>query len=212
MKRKTKIIFFSIYIVLLFLLCGVFAVKKGVTKTVLSNNGVSYEQKVDSVAFGYQLRQEFIPQNPGMKVISIYVDTSECAVDSGYLEATVMDEKENCIFTKQISMSELPSYGWYAIELDQVLLEKEKYNLVLESKDCVDFGPKISFYIAQFAAAKEQEDMALTYADMPVDNAALRMRFQYEVPIAWYVYLVYIVFGSVVGFMLFDGGILCRKK
>ena len=70
--------------------------------------------------------------------------------------------------------------------------------------ECVDFGPKISFYDAQLAATKEQQGYHLVYAGMDVNNSALRIRFNYKVPIKPYEYLGYYVFILFVGMIVID--------
>ena len=65
--------------------------------------------------------------------------------------------------------------------------------------DCIDLGPQISFFAANQAAAPEQVTDTLRYAGQEVSNAALRIKFYYEVPVKWYVYGVYVLFAGIVG-------------
>ena len=62
-------------------------------------------------------------------------------------------EESNAIFYSQIPVSELPQYGWVDIPVHLRLSCGQTYRIVLESVDCIDFGPKISFYDAKLAAA-----------------------------------------------------------
>ena len=41
---------------------AVLCVTGRITREVVSESGVAYEQKVDSVAYGYRLEQDFMPQ------------------------------------------------------------------------------------------------------------------------------------------------------
>lgn len=203
MKNK-KTIFLTGYIVVVGILVLWMGLRKEMTREVISDNRVAYEQKVDSVAFGYQLVQTFRPQYEGLRQISIYVDTNACAKDAGVLRVTVLNSEKEAVAIKDIPLAELPSYGWYTVETVQPLRKDEAYELVLESIDCVDLGPKISFYDAKLAASKEEEGETLTYAGMEVTNAALRLRFTYQVPVAGFVYLIYLIFGVLMGAIIIN--------
>ena len=173
-----------------------------ITRTVQSVSGVAYEQKVDSVAFGYRLEQMFKPQHEKLDTIKIYVDTSACSSEAGVLQISVTEESD-AVFYSQIPVSELPQYGWVDIPVHLQLSCDQTYCLVLESVDCIDFGPKISFYDAMLAATKEQQGYNLVYAGMEVTNSALRISFVYAVPIEVYEYFVFYIFGLAVAALIF---------
>lgn len=203
MKSKKKI-FLTGYIIVVGIVVLWMGLHKEMTREVLSDNRVAYEQKVDSVAFGYQLAQTFRPQYEGLQQISIYVDTNSCVRENGVLRFSILDDTKEVVMVKDIMLSELPSYGWYTVVIEQPLIPDEEYQLILESIDCVDLGPKISFYDAKLAAAQEEKGETLTYAGVEVSNAALRIRFTYEVPVAEYVYAIYFIFGLLMGAIILN--------
>lgn len=199
--KKSKVIF-GIYLLGISIILFVIAYKRPFTNEVISANGAAYEQHVDSVAFGYRLEQSFQPQNEGLSAIDIYVNTQECSTTQGKLQVSIVDGNDTMCFIKDIPLSELPEYGWYRVELATPITAFSDYTLILESIDCTDLGPKISFFAANQAAAAEQTSDTLIYAGQEVTNAALRIRFIYHVPIAWYMYGVYIVFAVMIGLWL----------
>lgn len=200
--KSRKNIFLITYTVILAMVVLWLGFRKEFTREYISNNRVAYEQKVDSVAFGYQLVQSFTPQYEGLDSIDIYVDTNSCSKDSGVLRVVIQDIKEEMVLIRDIALSELPSYGWYSVSLDEMLQCGEEYRLILESIDCLDLGPKISFYDARLAASREEMDQILTYAGMEVTNSALRLRFTYQIPVPLFAYVVYFVFGELIGVIL----------
>ena len=196
--RKTNIVY-SIYLGCVIIILAVVAWCHPFTNELISTNGAAYEQQVNSVAFGYQLDQQFIPIENGLSAIDIYVNTTECSTESGKLQFSIWNQLNEPCFIKDIPLSELPEYGWYRVLLDTQLQKGEQYRLVLESVDCVDLGPQISFFAANQAAAPEQITDTLIYAGQEVSNAALRIRFYYEVPVKWYIYGVYVLFAAIIG-------------
>lgn len=166
-----------------------------VARTVVSESGVSYEQKVDSVAFGFQLRQTFVPQYGRLDTIKVHVDASGCARETGKLQVSILDESGGEAAAVAIPVSALPQYGWVKAHMGARLVPGKTYTLVLESVGCVDNGPKITFLDSRLAASTEQEGGSLAYAGTEVERAALKMAFMYEVPIKMYEYLAYYAFG-----------------
>lgn len=166
-----------------------------ITRSVVSESGVAYEQKVDSVAFGYQLEQDFVPQYEYLDIVKVHVDTSACARDLGELQVSILNQYKEHVFFAAVPVSELPQYGWVEIPVRTRLAPGEIHTLVLESVDCVDYGPKISFVDSRLAAAAEQQGAHLVYAGIDVEHSALQAAFIYAVPIEIYEYLVYYVFG-----------------
>lgn len=203
MKSK-KMIFLIGYIIVVGMLVLWMGLHKEIRREETSDNRVAYEQKVDSVAFGYQLVQTFRPQYEGLRQISIYVDTTACARENGILRFSILDKNKETVMVKDILLSDLPSYGWHMITIEQPLSPGEKYEMILESIGCVDLGPKISFYDANLAASQEEKGETLMYAGMEVNNAALRLRFIYEVPVAGFVYILYFIFGILIGAIILN--------
>lgn len=168
------------------------------TNEVIVTNGSAYDQKIDSIAFGYCVEQPFAPKKRGLSSISIYVNTTECAVDKGKLRFSIWNQQDELIFNHDILLSELPQYGWYEVELGMSLSKDELYRLVLECLDSVDFGPQISFIEADLGATPEEDMFTLSYAGKEIPNSALRVKYLYKEPVKWFVYIVYIVFALIV--------------
>lgn len=173
-----------------------------VTRKVLSRSGTAYEQKVDSVAFGFQLKQPFVPQYEWLDTIKVHVDTSGCASKTGELYAGILDENGKQAAFAAIPMSDLPQYGWAAVRVNAKLVRGQLYTLVLESVGCVDNGPKITFLDSRLAASAEQKGFNLSYAGMDVAYSALKMQFEYKVPIKMYEYSAYYAFGILMMLMV----------
>lgn len=166
-----------------------------VTREVVSESGVAYEQKVDSVAYGYQLEQDFVPQYGHLDRVEVHVDASGCARDQGELQVSILDGDGNRVFLGAVPVPELPQYGWVEVPVHVQLTPGEVSTLVLESVGCVDHGPKISFLDSRLAASAEQQGFHLVYAGMDVEHSALQAAFVYAVPIGVHEYLIYYVFG-----------------
>ena len=189
----------SIYLSCVIIVLAIVVWRHPFTNEMISTNGPAYGQKVNSVAFGYRLEQQFTPIESGLSSIDIYVDTTECSTENGKLQVCIWNQTNEQCFRQDIPLSELPEYGWYKVLLDVQLQKGEKYRLVLESIDCIDLGPQISFFAANQAATPEQITDTLLYAGQEVPNAALRIRFYYEIPVKWYVYGVYVLFAFIIG-------------
>ena len=174
------------------------------TRETESVSGTAYEQKVESVAFGYALEQAFVPAQEYIKSISIYVETLERETDHGKLVFRIQDEMGEDVFDTAIDIAVLPPYGWQEIIIDKKFNINQTYTIIVESQDCVDLGPKIFFCEALLAATPEQQGYSLSYAGNEVDNTALRIKFKYEMPLAWYEYVIYGLFALAVGFVILD--------
>lgn len=166
-----------------------------ITRKVVSESGVAYEQKVDSVAFGYRLEQEFAPWYECLDAVRIHVDASGCARELGELQVRITDGQGEQVFLDALPVSGLPQYGWVEVPVHVRLMPGETSTLVLESVGCVDNGPRISFLDARLAASAEQQGFHLVYAGMDVEHSALQAAFVYAVPIEIYEYFIYYVFG-----------------
>lgn len=173
-----------------------------ITRTALSRSGPAYEQKVDSVAFGFRLKQPFVPQHERLDIIKIHVDTSGCAKETGELQVSILDENAKQAAFASIPISDLPQYGWADACVNAKLAQGGVYTLVLESVGCVDNGPKITFLDSRLAASAEQKDFNLSYAEMDVAYSALKIQFVYEVPIKMYEYFTYYAFGIMMALLI----------
>lgn len=166
-----------------------------ITRPVVSETGVAYDQKLNFAAFGYRLEQDFVPQHQYLDLVRVYVDTLECVRDVGTLQVSVLNQNGECMFETSLPISELPQYGWVEIPVHTQLAPGQINTFILESVDCVDHGPSVSFVDPELAADLEQQDCHLVYAGLEVENLTLRTAFHYVVPVEWYEYLVYYVFG-----------------
>lgn len=183
-----------------FLLAGVLVglcITGRITRAVVSKSGIAYEQKIDFVAFGCQLEQDFIPQYASLDRIMIHVDASGCARDIGSLQVGIVDESGEQVFFTAIPVADLPQYDWVEVPIHVELIPGQTCTLVLESVGCVDHGPRISFLDSRLAATAEQKGFHLVYAGMDVENSALQVSFIYAVPIEIYEYIIYYVFGLI---------------
>lgn len=191
--QRNKII--AIWAIVLAAVLAIIGINGRVTRTVLSRSGPAYEQKVDSVAFGFQLKQPFVPQHERLDAIKVHVDTSECAKETGELRISILDENDKQAAFVAVPISDLPQYGWAAAHVNAKLAQGQRYTLVLESVGCVDNGPKITFLDSRLAASAEQKGFNLEYAGMDVAYSALKMQFEYKDPIKMYEYSAYYAFG-----------------
>lgn len=194
MKKRKKAAAFVSGIILAAVLAA-FCATGRITRAVVSESGAAYEQKVDSIAFGYRLEQDFVPQYENLDILKLHIDAADCAKDLGALQVSILNEKGDQVFLTAIPVSELPQYGWVEIPVHTRLAPGQVSTLILESVDCVDTGPKISFLDSRLAAAAEQRGFHLIYAGMDVEHSALRAAFIYAVSIESYEYLVYYIFG-----------------
>lgn len=197
---KNKIIaFFGIALAAALIMLGI---NGRITRTVLSRSGPAYEQKADSVAFGFRLKQPFVPQHERLDVIKVHVDTSACAKETGELQVSILDENDKQAAFTAIPISGLPQYGWADAHVNAKLAPGKVYTLVLESVGCVDNGPKITFLDSRLAASAEQKGFNLAYAEMDVAYSALKIQFEYKIPIKMYEYSAYYAFGMMMMLMV----------
>lgn len=190
--KKAVIIFGGI---LLMAVMAVLCITGRITRTVVSESGTAYEQKVDLVAFGYRLEQRFVPQYENLDTVKIHVDAAECSRDCGALQVSILDADGIALFLTEIPVSDLPLYGWVEIPVCTQLAPGCVSTFQVESIGCVDYGPRISFLDARLAATPEQEGFSMVFAGMEAENSVLRMAFRYAVPIEPYEYIVYGIFG-----------------
>lgn len=199
--RRNKII--AILAIVLAAVLAIMGISGCITRAVLSRTGPAYEQKVDSVAFGFSLKQPFVPQYERIDTIKVHVDTSGCAKETGELQISILDENDKQAALAAIPISALPQYGWADARVNAKLACGQRYTLVLESVGCVDNGPKITFLDSRLAASAEQNGFNLEYAGMDVAYSALKAQFVYEVPIKMYEYSAYYAFGMMMMLMVF---------
>lgn len=194
MKRVVSFFLAAAMVLVILYLCFFRLPARSVTKEVIAQNGVAYEQKINSVAYGYALTQPFVPQYERLKRLEIYIDAIDCDKSQGVLQMTLTDAQNQVLVQKKTALQDLPEYGWLEFETDIVLSTKEQYALTVETLEALGDGPRISFYSAELAASEEEKGQVLTYAGNPVEDAVLRAEFTYIVPAAARVYLVYAVF------------------
>ena len=161
---------------------------------VISENQVSYDQPIPSIAHGYRIRQDFTPVNKRIDTISIYIDALSCSKEQGYLDIKLLDKTQQICYENQIPFTELPDYGWVDVVLDVEVTEQATYALVLESMEAIDDGPKISFYASDIAACTEEINQPFLYADIPMEECVLRMRFTYQVELVNEEYIILYLF------------------
>ncbi len=162
--------------------------------TILSENNVSYEQPVPSIAGGRILSQQFVPQYEMIKNIEIYINALSCSRAQGYLHISISGPDTGIAYENQLALSELPEYGMTSIADDITVIPGSTYTLSLEAVDTADNGPAISFYPTMIAANTEEQGRKLTYGGLPLADSVLRASFRYSVPLAPINYLAYCFF------------------
>lgn len=201
MRRGKRTVLFAGSILLAVLLV-VFCMTGRITRTVESRSGTAYEQKVDSVAFGFRLEQKFTPQYERLDAVRVHIDASGCARDVGALQVGIFDENGVQVFMTELPVADLPQYGWVEVPVQIQLTPARPSTLILESVGCADNGPKISFLDSRLAASAEQQGFSLVYAGMEIEHSALQAAFVYAVPIERYEYLAYYAFGLFLMFLV----------
>lgn len=189
--KKIRMIGVIVIVSIVFL---IFGLKLHMSNEVISENQISYEQTIPSIAHGYRMKQCFVPQYEKIEEICIYVDALSCAREQGYLSILLLDESQDVYYEKEIPFSDLPDYGWVEVVSDIDVEKQECYSLVLESMEAVDDGPKISFYASEIAASVEEINQPFSYADIEMEDCDLRMRFVYQVEIRKDEYLILYLF------------------
>ncbi len=167
---------------------------QSIKTSVLSENAIAYDQPFPSIAHGFTLSQQFIPQYDYIDSINIYIRELNCDSNQGYVSACILDENQAILYQNRIALNELNSYGWQIILSNLTLSADETYYLTLDAVDTIDDGPTIAFYTETNAASKEELEQVLTYATFPVENASLKLSFEYKVPLNKFEFLSYYIF------------------
>lgn len=194
--KKTLTVLISAAAVVIFL-C---AAPSFIRTTISSENQIAYEQTIPSVAHGYVLSQQFIPQYDGLERIEIYINALNCDRTQGYMHVQILDAESESVYENTISLQELPTYGMTAIAEDVKLHSGNGYCLMIEAVDTVDDGPVISFYPTVSAASKEENGFVLSYNRVPLEGSVLRVSFYYSVPLSpvndmvYCLFIVYMIF------------------
>lgn len=162
--------------------------------TISSENQVSYDQPIPSVAHGYVLSQQFTPQHEQIQSLEIYTNSLACDKTQGYLSARILDSNHEVLYENQIPLSQLPDYGLSTILKDMKLQTMKTYELALEAIDTTDDGPAISFYPTTLAASTEENNASLFYAGLPMENSVLRIVFHYSIPLSAVNIVIYCLF------------------
>lgn len=167
--------------------------------SILSNNAIAYDQPFPSIAHGFTLSQPFVAQYDYIDSLKIYIREMNCDTKQGYLLACILDDKQTTIYQNKLALSEITNFGWQTILSDLNLSSDKVYYLTLNTIDALDDGPTIAFYTDIHAASKEELNQTLTYATFPVENASLKLSFEYKVPISkfdslcYYIFMVFII-------------------
>ena len=162
--------------------------------TISSENQVSYDQPIPSVAHWYVLSQQFTPQHEQIQSLEIYTNSLACDKTQGYLSARILDSNHEVLYENQIPLSQLPDYGLSTILKDMKLQTLETYELALEAIGTTDDGPTISFYPTTLAASTEENNASLLYAGLPMENSVLRIVFHYSIPLSAVNIVIYCLF------------------
>lgn len=164
--------------------------------TISSENQIAYEQPIPSVAHGYVLSQQFIPQYDDVERIEIYINMLNCDRTKGFIHVQIMDADtaSEPVYDNSIPLSELPMFGMTAIAENVKLHSGNGYHLMIEAVDTIDDGPVISFYPAAIAASEEENGFQLSYNHLPLEDSVLRASFYYSVPLSPINYIVYCLF------------------
>ncbi len=179
---------------------------------ILSENKVSYEQPVPSVACGRILSQQFVPQYEQIKSIDVYINALSCSRDEGALHVKITDSSEEVLYDQNLPLSMLPAYGMTPVVKNVTLAVGNTYHLSIEAVDTLDDGPAISFFPNEIAANKEESGGRLTYAGQCLTNSVLRAAFRYSVPLAPVNYLAYCLFIAFFIFLCLEGVAFRVKK
>jgi hypothetical protein len=146
------------------------------------------------MAYGYQISQELCPSNDHIDSILLWISSLKCDTSQGYLKINLLDSDMNIVYENSIFLYELPSYGWFEAVRDIDVTANATYYLTLETIDAIDDGPVISYYRSDNAQSQEEEDGQLTYAYLPLDDCALKIRIIYNVNLSLPEYFAYYVF------------------
>ncbi len=173
--------------------------------SIVSENKVSYEQPVPSVAHGFILSQQFVPRYEQLERIEVYINALSCSREEGYLDIRITDSSAEVLYENQLPLAALPEYGMTPVVKEVRLETGNTYKLSIEAVDTLDDGPAISFFPNEIAANEEESGGGLTYAGQRLENAVLRASFCYSVPLPPVNYLAYCLF---IVFLIF----LCAER
>ncbi len=161
---------------------------------VRSQNEIAYDKSFPSIAHGFTVSQQFIPQYSHIENLNICIRELKCDTSQGYLLANILDSTQNTVYQNKLSLSEITGTGWQTVLSDIKLKENETYYLTLDAVDVIDDGPTISYYTENNAANKEEVEQTMTYAGSIVTNGVLKTAFEYVVPLSKADYLAYYFF------------------
>lgn len=180
--------------------------------SIVSENKVSYEQPVPSVAHGWILSQQFVPRYERIESIDVYLNALSCGREEGYLHIKIADSSVEVLYDNKLPLARLPEYGMTSIVQDVRLAAGNTYNLSIEAVGTLDDGPAVSFFPNEIAANEEESGGSLSYAGQRLENAVLRASFHYSVPLSWINYLAYCLFIAFVVFLCTEQLFLYIKK
>lgn len=192
--KKSNTILLPLVIGILTSILFIFIAPSFIRTTISSENNVAYEQPIPSIAHGFILSQQFIPQYDRIEEIEVYINSLNCNKSQGYINTCISDANMNTIYKNSVPLTELPEYGLTSVADNVILQAGETYYFTLEAIDTLDDGPLISFYPTMTAASPEENNFQLTYANIPLENSVLRTVFHYSVQLPAINYLVYCIF------------------
>ena len=76
--------------------------------SIVSENKVSYEQPVPSVAHGFILSQQFVPRYEQLERIEVYINALSCSREEGYLDIRITDSSAEVLYENQLPLAALP--------------------------------------------------------------------------------------------------------
>lgn len=173
--------------------------------SIVSENKVSYEQPVPSVAYGRILSQQFVPQYEQIQSIDVYINALSCSQDQGALHIKITDSSEEVLYDQNLPLSMLPAYGMTPVVKNVTLTVGSTYHLSIEAVDTLDDGPAISFFPNEIAANEEESGGVFTYAGQRLENSVLRATFRYSVPLPLVNDLAYCLFIAFIIFLCMEG-------
>lgn len=162
----------------------------------VSKNKIAFDKSFPSVAHGYTVSQQFVPQYDYIKNLKICVREINCDTSQGYIQSSILDSNQNILYQGQLPLTELTYTGWYTVLTDIELHAGETYYLNVDTINALDDGPTLSFYTELNAASTEEEGQALTYASFPVENCVFKVFFEYQIPLNKFDYFGYYLFAA----------------
>jgi hypothetical protein len=182
-------------LLIIFTICFVLIIPlRFIKRTETSANKPGHEMSIPTVAYGYLISQQIVPNYDYIDSIVLCINSLNCDTSQGSLSIHLLDFDMNAVYENNIPLSELPTYGWFDAIKNVTVSSGDTYYLTVETIDCIDDGPAISYFRSNTAAAAEEENHQLTYAYLPLDDCVLKLRIIYDEPLSRPEYIVYYIF------------------